>query len=185
VTSLPSALGFELAEAPLKLFDLSEHSYKVALLHADVLLPHLNRHHRGVRGAFKGPLPTPRIRVLRKHFKAYVPERHKRGSFPVGCLLDIRIRIEDAVDFAACVKSRAARRIIVALRDSRRPLGITALCRMAGCSRRDALRYLSALVRLGAVVEERVGRLRLFRLQDNSVSAFMLGVVKRAGGRDE
>jgi DNA-binding transcriptional ArsR family regulator len=99
--------------------------------------------------------------------------------------LGVRITVEDAVDFAICVKSKVARKIIVILRDSKRPLGITALCRMAGCSRRDALRYLSALVRLGAVEEERVGRLRLFRLLNNSVSALMLGVVERAGGLAE
>ena len=95
--------------------------------------------------------------------------------------MGVKIMVEDAADLAACVKSRVARRIIVVLRDSKGPLGITALCRKAGCSRRDALRYLSALVRLGAVEEERVGRLHLFRLSDNSASAFMLGVVEHAG----
>jgi len=95
--------------------------------------------------------------------------------------LSVRITVEDAADLAACVKSKVARRIIAVLRDSKGPLGITALCRKAGCGRRDALRYLSALARLGAVGEERVGRLRLFRLLDNSVSALMLGVVERAG----
>ena len=180
MTPLPSALGFELAEAPLKVLNLPEHSYEAAPPHADVLLLRHN-HHKGVRGAFKGPLPTPRIRILRKRFKGCAPERCKRGALTVGCPLGVRITVEDAADFAACVKSKVARKIIAVLRDSKRPLGITALCRMAGCSRRDALRYLSALARLGAVGEERVGRLRLFRLLDNSVSALMLGVVERAG----
>jgi predicted transcriptional regulator len=97
--------------------------------------------------------------------------------------LSIKIKVEDAVDLADCVRSRAAGKILAALRDSRQPLGITALCRRAGCSRRDALRYLSALIRLGAVEEKRAGRLRLFRLLGNPVSSFMLGVVEHAGER--
>jgi DNA-binding transcriptional ArsR family regulator len=100
-----------------------------------------------------------------------------------GCPLSIKITVEGAVDLADCVKSKAAGRIIAALRDSGQPLSITALCRKAGCSRRDALRYLSALIRLGAVEEKRIGRLRLFKLLNNPVSSFMLGVVERAGGR--
>ena len=97
--------------------------------------------------------------------------------------MSIKITIEGAVDLADCVKSKAAGKIIVALRDSEQPLGITALCRKVGCSRRDALRYLSALIRLGAVEEKRAGRLRLFKLLNNPASSFMLGVVERAGRR--
>ena len=94
--------------------------------------------------------------------------------------LGYQLKIENAVILAACVRSRAVRKIIAALKESRRPLGITALCRKTSCSRRDALRYLSALVRLGAVGERRPGTLRLFKLLDNSVSAFMLRVMEHA-----
>ncbi|MEM1508147.1 MAG: HTH domain-containing protein [Candidatus Bathyarchaeia archaeon] len=76
----------------------------------------------------------------------------------------------DLARAASCLKSRVARRILIALSSARGPIGITALCRKVGCSRRDAIRYLALLRDLGVVCEERAARLRLIRLRDTPIS---------------
>lgn len=86
------------------------------------------------------------------------------------------ISAEALACISLCLKSRVARRILAAL--SCKPIGITAICRRTGCPRRDALRYLSLLKRAGVVVEERCGRLRLFKLLNNDFSQAVLEAVK-------
>lgn len=76
----------------------------------------------------------------------------------------------DLARLASCLKSRVARRILIALSSTKGSIGITALCRRVGCSRRDAIRYLALLRDLGVVCEERAARLRLIRLSRNPIS---------------
>lgn len=83
---------------------------------------------------------------------------------------------ESLAYISICLRSKVARRIAKSL--SAKPIGITALCRRAGCSRRDAIKYLTLMVKAGAVAEERYGRLRLYRLLSNAASTTLKEAVR-------
>lgn len=69
---------------------------------------------------------------------------------------------DELVELHICLSSKLCRRIFNILWAERKPLNISSICRMAGCTSGNAARHLRRLVKLGVVEERLLPGLHIF-----------------------